>query len=93
MYNTRSIYKYRLNEMLEEVDSSEVRTYVLGILLYELGISLEQFLHKKDALLNDPQSFTVKEIEQITDVLNRIRPYKRKLGISDLYHPILNIDV
>ncbi|MEM6628551.1 MAG: hypothetical protein AAF694_02715 [Bacteroidota bacterium] len=92
MYNSSSIYKYRLNEMLAEVDSPEVRSYVQGIILYELKISLEQFLHKKDALLGDQQTFTLKELGVITDVLNYIRPYKRKLRISDLYHPILNIE-
>ena len=95
MSKPRSIYKYRLNEILEEVEASNVRSYLQGILLYELGISLEQFLHKKDALLSDKkayQTFTTEELGTIVNVLNRIRPYSRKLAISDLYHPILNID-
>ena len=94
MCKANSIYKYRLNEVLDEVGSTEIRSYLQGILVFELGMTLEQFFHKKDALLNDKatyQTFTRDELSVITNVLNRIRPYKRKLAISDLYHPILNI--
>ena len=94
MRKANSIYKYRLNEVLDEAGSPEIRAYLQSILVFELGISLEQFFHKKDALLNDKacyQTFTRDELSVITNVLNRIRPYTSKLAISDLYHPILNI--
>ncbi len=95
MCKANSIYKYRINEVLDEVDSGQLKSYIHGLLICELGISLEQFLHKKDALLGERasyQTFTQEELSVIANVLNRIRPYKRKLAVSDLYHPILNIE-
>ena len=82
--------KYRIYQILQTYEDENAQEIVLGNLIMTLGLSYEQLRKKLFARLGEEgpvYSFSSTEMQTVLREMNRLRPFRRPLRLSQLYHP------
>ncbi|MEM7509963.1 MAG: hypothetical protein AAF388_03460 [Bacteroidota bacterium] len=82
------MYKYRIHLYIREM-STDFQQLAWGWIILELDMSREEVLRRMLVKEDDPDhlGFSDDELTLICMVLNRIRPYKHRLQVSDFFQP------